>query len=89
MVIEALELRLVPLPGVGLINSPIVLLLLLGVALCFVGLIASRQAGGRIWIEFERRQLQISGAPRKRNDPLFEREFEHCMTLVRASIEST
>jgi hypothetical protein len=88
VIIEALELGMVPLPGQGLNNSPLVLLLLLGVALCFVGLSASRKAGGRIWIAFERRDLEIIGHPGRKGDALFTHEIEQCIEQIRAAIHS-
>lgn len=87
--IKALKLGRTPLPGAGLINSPIVLLLLGGIASIFLGLRASKGAGGRIWVELEHRELQISGVPVYQADHQFETDFEHCIQHLEQTVEQT
>jgi len=85
--IKAIKLGRTPLPGVGLINSPVILLILGGIASILVGLRRSRESGGTVWISFRKRTLKLAARPKVRGDRRFIQDFDLCVEYLRKNIE--
>ena len=85
--IKAMKLGRTPLPGVGLINSPVILLILGGIASILVGLRKSQESGGTVWVSFRKRTVVLAGRPKVTNDKRFKYDFDNCVSYLRENIE--
>ena len=85
--IKAIKLGRTPLPGVGLINSPVILLILGGIASILIGLRRSQESGGTVWVSFQKRTLMLAGRPKMNGDRRFMRDFDLCVDYLRKNVE--
>lgn len=83
VVIEALDMGLVPRPGEGLASRPEAVLLLLGLGLLAVGLIELARPDGRILAVVEGRRIELAGTARDRDPRRFEAAFARWVGGVR------
>lgn len=84
--IRALRMGYVPAPGLGLATSPFGALMLLGLALLFIGAALGQRARGRLWLEVDGGRVRLLGVPVLAGDPDFERQFQRWTLAAAAAL---
>lgn len=84
--IRALRMGYVPAPGLGLATSPFGAVMLLGLALLFVGAMLGQRARGRLWLEVDGERVRLAGVPALKGDPDFGRQFQRWALTAEATL---
>lgn len=87
VVIEALEMGMVPRPGQGWTARPEAILLLAGLGLLVLGVIELGRPDGQLVVDIEGRDLRVAGWPRHTSDARFVSAFPRWTGVAQWAVE--
>jgi hypothetical protein len=84
--IEGRWMGLSPLPGQGLADSPLGVMMIVGLALIGVGTVKSRHPRGKIWVETSGDKVHLFGQPQVPGDADFASAFDRWALHTQAAL---
>lgn len=87
VVFDARWMGLSPLPGQGLADSPLGVLMIVGLALIGIGAMKSTRARGRLWVDVNGDTVRLVGVPAMAGDSDFAASFDRWTLVAQSALE--